>query len=271
VLKWRIATALILLPLVLASVFLLPTAWFAAAFGGVVLLAAWEWSRIAGMGTPAMGWGYLALILSLMLVAGGFMTTGAVVPLVLAVGVLWWIFALGLLIRFNHHGRPDGVVGAGTGSWVGVLLLVPAWLGLVWLHAQPGGPWLVLMLLVLTWAADVGAYFAGRAFGQRKLALRISPGKSWEGALGGLMLAVMAAFVMRALFPLPAFDPLLFGLLVIVTVVFSVAGDLFESMVKRRAGVKDSGTLLPGHGGVLDRIDSITATGTLFAAGLFWL
>lgn len=271
-LKARIITAIVLLPLVLGSLFALPSPWFAAVLGAVVLLGAWEWARLVGIARSSSRWAYLALVAFLLSAIGGAVNAGVLIPAVLAVGVAWWLFALIVLIRFNADGEPSAPMRPGAGIMVGLLLLVPAWSGLVWLHAQPAGAWLVLLVLLLTWAADVGAFFAGRRLGRLKLAPRISPGKTWEGVVGGLILALAVAYAMLLLpLPLHSLNVFLYGLLVVVAILFSVAGDLFESMIKRRAGVKDSGTLLPGHGGVMDRVDSLTATATLFAAGLYWL
>ncbi|MEX0871483.1 MAG: phosphatidate cytidylyltransferase [Aquisalimonadaceae bacterium] len=271
VLRSRVLTALVLLPLVLGSVFGLPTPWFAAVVGIAVLVGAWEWARLIGIDRRSSRWAYLALVVFLLSVFGSVVNAGVLIPAVLAIGVIWWLIALAVLIRCNAVAASATPLAPGIGSVVGLLLLVPAWTGLVWLHARPEGPWLVMLVLVITWAADVGAYFAGRSLGRFKLAPRISPGKTWEGAVGGLLLATAAGYGMQAIVPAPTLNMPLYGLLVAVTVVFSIVGDLFESLVKRRAGVKDSGTLLPGHGGVLDRIDSLTATATVFAAGLYWL
>lgn len=261
-------TALVLLPFALWGIFALPTPWFAGVLGIVILLAAWEWAPLAGIQRTSSRWAWLALVVVAMAVIGGAVDA-SILP-VLAVGVVWWLFTLGLLIRFNATGHPGSALIPAKGVPAGLVLLVPAWSGLVWLHSGEAGSWMVLLVLILTWAADIGAFFAGRAFGQHKLAVRISPGKTWEGVAGGAILALIAGYGMVLVVDLPGPGGQYYGLLVIMTVIFSVVGDLYESMIKRRAGVKDSGTLLPGHGGMLDRIDSLTATATLFAAGLYW-
>ncbi len=150
---------------------------------------------------------------------------------------------------------------------MGLLTLLPTWLALVYLRALPNGEWKIVFLLGLVAAADIGAYFSGSTFGRRKLAPSVSPGKSWEGFWGGLALSMLLAlavwwFCWRTL-PLPAWL-----LVVACTVLASVLGDLLESMIKRQRGVKDSGTLLPGHGGIMDRLDSISAAAPIFALGL---
>jgi phosphatidate cytidylyltransferase len=151
----------------------------------------------------------------------------------------------------------------------GLLVIVPMWLGVALIHADPG-PAYVLVLMLLVWGADTGAYFAGRAFGRHKLAPHVSPGKSWEGVAGGMAMTVavaaMASWLLHPMMGAP-----LFILLSLVTVAFSILGDLQESMFKRIVDLKDSGGLLPGHGGVLDRIDSLTAASPVFALGVAWL
>ena len=152
----------------------------------------------------------------------------------------------------------------------GLLILLPAWQGLVLFKQWPEANWLILAVMVLVWGADIGAYFAGRRFGKRKLAPQVSPGKSWEGVFGGL-LATLLICVGVAIYRDWSFASLLLGLIgTAVVVLISVVGDLTESMFKRQSGVKDSSNLLPGHGGVLDRIDSLTAAIPVFAA-LLWL
>lgn len=270
-LKWRIITALTLLPLVLGVVFLLPTAGFALAMAVVVALGAWEWTRLIGLREQRERAGHVAALLVLLAATAVCLGSTAATGLVLAVGVLGWLGLMAWLVAYQRGRATDTPITGARGALLGLLLFLPAWFGLVLIHGQPGGPWLVLMLLVLTWAADVGAYFAGRTLGKRRLAPRISPGKTVEGAVGGLLLTLIAAWLLALILPATVPGGLSLAVLAIATFVASVAGDLLESMVKRRCGVKDSGTLLPGHGGVLDRIDSLTATAPVFAAGLLWL
>ncbi|MFV8833722.1 phosphatidate cytidylyltransferase [Aquisalimonas sp. APHAB1-3] len=270
-LKWRVITALVLLPLVLGVVFLLPTAGFALAMAVVVGLGAWEWTRLIGLRAQRERAGHVAALLILLVGSAVCLASAVATSLVLAVGVVGWLGLITWLAAYQRGQAADGPVTGRAGTLLGLLLFVPAWFGLVFVHGQPGGAWLVFMLLVLTWAADVGAYFAGRALGRRRLAPRISPGKTMEGAAGGLALTLVAAWVLASVLPAPLPGGLSLLLLAVAVFVASVAGDLFESMIKRRCGVKDSGTLLPGHGGVLDRIDSLTATAPVFAAGLLWL
>jgi phosphatidate cytidylyltransferase len=173
------------------------------------------------------------------------------------IALLWWVFAL--IWVAIAPARVNRTTAAGAG----LLVLVPAWLALSRLHAL--GPELLLFLILLVVAADVGAYFAGRSFGRNKLAPRVSPGKTWEGVLGGFVAAAVMAAVGVWWFKV---DAPRFAALCIIVVVASIIGDLTESLFKRHAGLKDSGTLLPGHGGLLDRVDSITAAAPVFLVGL---
>jgi phosphatidate cytidylyltransferase len=273
VLRQRLLTALILIPLVVAGVLGLATGPLAGVFAAIILLAGWEWAALAGLSATPLRVAYLALLGLLLL---------AVAPLAIpASAALWllgpvlggWLLAAAWVLTYQ---RTAGTRPSAPGPWalrlIGVAVLVPPWLALVALHGSGAhGPWLVLFLLVLIWTADSGAYFAGRRWGRRKLATQVSPGKSLEGVAGALLLGGLFALAAGA--GLGYAGPALAGfvLLGLVTVAVSVLGDLFESLVKRYGAVKDSGGLLPGHGGVLDRIDSLTAAAPLFAVGLAWL
>lgn len=271
VLSHRILTALVLLPPFLAAVFLLPTSWFALVLAAVVMLAVLEWLPMIGLNRASVKWAVIGVLAGFMALVAGAVDEGVITPAVLLAGVMFWPVACILLWVHERSTREAAALAPGRGLLIGLLLLLPSWTALVWLHDQPGGPWLVMLLLLITWAADIGAYFAGRRFGRHRLAPRVSPGKTWEGFAGGLLLATVVGLSLRPLLPGMPLPLLPFFLLLILTIVLSVVGDLFESMVKRRAGMKDSGTLLPGHGGVLDRIDSVTASATVFAGGLYLL
>jgi len=151
----------------------------------------------------------------------------------------------------------------------GFVVLVPSWLALTSIHRQ--GPIMLMFLLVLVWITDIAAYFVGKRFGKTKLAPKLSPGKSREGLWGALMASILLAIVGVRLFDLDMNVWVYFGCLCLLTALISVVGDLYESLLKRRAGVKDSGRILPGHGGILDRIDSLTAAAPGFVLGLYWL
>lgn len=270
-LRNRVLTALVLIPFVVAGVLKLSPAALSGVLAGVMLLGAWEWSALSGLQRRGGRLLYVASVAVLLLLGGQLTAQPGGEALVLAAGGLWWLAALAWVVRYQLSGGVRPVMpAAAQRGWIGFAVLVPAWAGLSALHAM--APSLLLYLLVLIWAADTGAYFAGRRFGRRKLALHVSPGKSWEGVAGGALLASAVALACGALlFGFAGTRLGLFLALSVVTVFVSVLGDLFESLIKRYTGVKDSGTLLPGHGGVLDRIDSLTAAGPLFAIGMLGL
>ncbi len=263
-LRVRIFTAAILSCLLLAGLFILPAQWTVIAFGVVFTIGAWEW---AGFGGIHGAWARLAYACAIApLLALGWLWTADPVHLLslLSIACIWWAIAfLWLLLAPERHQPLLALL-------CGVLVLVPAFVALARLDlAATGpvhGPQIVLWLLLLVIAADIGAYFTGRTLGRRKLAPRVSPGKTWEGALGGLATVALVAWAGAVHFGLPALPCVAFGCAVGI---FSIVGDLTESMFKRSAGLKDSGSLLPGHGGILDRIDSVTAAAPLYALGLF--
>ncbi|MEE4381065.1 MAG: phosphatidate cytidylyltransferase [Pseudomonadales bacterium] len=255
----RILTALVLAPLFLAGLFLLPPGGFALFVGAFLLLGAWEWAGLCGFG----GAGRAAGGLLLAGLAAGAWFAGLREAVVLVGCGAWLLMALAV-VRFpagrRLWERPAARALAGT------VLLLAAWSGLTLLQGRSGGPWLVLWTMLLVWGADIGAYFAGRAFGRHKLAPAVSPGKTVEGLAGGAIAALLlsAAMAAAAGFGPGAIPAVAAASLLVIAA--SVVGDLLESLVKRVAGVKDSGTLLPGHGGVLDRIDAVLAAAPVAAA-----
>ncbi|MCY1283978.1 Phosphatidate cytidylyltransferase [compost metagenome] len=267
-LKQRIITALILLPIALGGFFLLDGAAFALFIAAVVTLGAWEWARLAGIEGQAGRLGYAALVAGLILLlylarSGAPWLAGGV----LLAALLWWLLAIVLVVGYPASSRYWMAMPVRLS--IGLLILLPAWQGLVLFKEWPLANWLIVAVMVLVWAADIGAYFSGKAFGRRKLAPRVSPGKSWEGLLGGLLFSLLIV-VGVGLYRGWAGSDFLWGLFGAAAVVLiSVVGDLTESMFKRQSGVKDSSNLLPGHGGVLDRIDSLTAAIPVFAV-LLW-
>jgi phosphatidate cytidylyltransferase len=281
VLKQRLLTIAVLLPLFVWCVLALPTAWFALCLALVVMIGAWEWAGLVGLGAPAARAIYLGVMVAALALAAWVATRPALRQLVLAATVVWWVVAMLWIRRYSQdpHGFLRRIQQSGPLNFpphwlfgmLGIVVLVPAWIALVVIHGSPfAGNYLVLLLMGLVWGADCGAYVVGRRWGRTKLAPEVSPGKSWEGVYGGLAAATLIALGAGLWSGLDWRTLVTLALLGFVTVLFSIIGDLFESMVKRLAGVKDSGRLLPGHGGMLDRIDSVTAAAPVFALGLIW-
>jgi phosphatidate cytidylyltransferase len=261
VLRARIITALLLLPLVLGAIYLLPLPYFALAFWVIVGIAALEWATLAGLEGQGLRVAYVAVLAVLSWLAWAQPEWHREI---LLAGTAFWAFAIVVVLGYPGSGRWLGRPVLIVSGW---LVLLAAWIALVVVRGRPGGANWLLWLMVLVWAADIGAYFAGRAFGRQKLAPAVSPGKTWEGVFGGaaLALVVTATALVAATQWRPSWFPA-----IVVLVAVSVFGDLFESVLKRHRGVKDSGTLLPGHGGALDRADSLLATLPLFALLILW-
>lgn len=254
----RIITAAFYGVAITASVLFLPTAGVAAVFGALWLAGAWEWAGFARFGTRGRVV-YSALFAAAMAAVWGHSGASFAVGM-LAAALVFWLAAVGAVLRFPR------TFAAGVVVVSGFVVLLPSWWLLVRVHgATPHGRGLAMTLLAIVWAADVGAYGFGRWLGRTKLAPAVSPGKTWEGMAGGLLLAALAAGGAAAWLDLPVARLAALG---VVTALISVLGDLTQSMFKRNVGLKDSGKLLPGHGGVLDRIDSLTAAIPVFAGGL---
>lgn len=272
-LRQRILTALLLIPPFVAALFYLPSPGVAALLGVFIALGAWEWGALIGLGRA---WPRLAYVLALMLAGtagvAAVLRDPGVLPVWFAAVALFWLWVFYELAR-------GGGVHKSMFAWrpaklaSGFLILVPAWQAAVYLHAHdPRSPASLLFLFVLVWAADTGAYLFGHLFGRTRLAPAVSPGKTVEGVVGGVGTVMVLAYLAGTL--VWEFTPrltMLWVALAAVTALFSVVGDLVESKFKRLAGVKDSGALLPGHGGVLDRIDALTAAAPVFALGWFFL
>ncbi len=268
-LKQRLLTALILIPLVVWAVLGLNTIVLGLIFGMFVLLGGWEWARLIGLQSTLARSAYVAFIAMLLYLSTFLLATSeSFIFNVLVVTGLWWLVATIWVFRYRGE---TGLKSIDTqfGLFVGVMVLVPTWLAMIYIHAfSEDGPAMLLFVMVLIWAADSGAYFTGRRYGKHKLAPQVSPGKTIEGVAGGLFAAALFSVIGAISFDLPVLGGISFVLLSVIVVLLSVIGDLFESLFKRRAGVKDSGQLLPGHGGVLDRIDSLTAAAPIFALAL---
>ncbi|URL07169.1 phosphatidate cytidylyltransferase [Avibacterium sp. 21-595] len=285
-LKQRVISAIILIAIVCAALFLFSPFYFALALGAVVGLGIWEWTQFAQVKNKfwrVVVAGLASAVLFLWILSeANYLNAGRVFehyaePILLS-AVIWWIIALGLVVNYPNSAKfwAKSVVLQGVFA---IVTLVPFIVGVLKLRLDSyvANPYHGLMLLfyvfILVWAADSGAYFAGRQFGKHKLAAKVSPGKTWQGVFGGLLTAgVLAAIFMQVapqdLFNVPTVP---FILLSVATVAISVLGDLTESMFKRESGIKDSSQLIPGHGGILDRIDSLTATVPFFAYFYFYV
>jgi phosphatidate cytidylyltransferase len=266
----RVITALILIPLVVAAVIYLPSEFLALLLGVAVLLGALEWTRLSQIDSVAGKALFLLLLAGVM--AGLWPLTGGSWRLLAsAAGLfsLFWVVVTLYILHFQPGMNLAEPVTRKIG--MGLMVLAPAWISLLILHARyEDGPYLVLFLMVLIWVADSFAYFAGRRWGRVKLAPLISPGKSREGVYGAMVGAALCGLLLHQL--RPETGPLhLLVILSVLVALISVIGDLFESLMKRQAGLKDSGNLLPGHGGMLDRIDSLTAAAPLFLLGMLLL
>lgn len=271
-LKQRIITGVLLAAAVLAALLWLSPRGLIIALGLATLVACWEWSDLAGLKTVPGRLLFCGLSVAAMAAMLGFTGLLSELPdlrstrLLLGIAALWWCVAWLGVKTFPGSSKWWGSVGVRLA--MGWLVLLPAWLACAYLRTQQiDGEWKILFLLGLVAAADIGAYFSGRRFGRHKLAPAVSPGKSWEGFWGGLAASVLFAALIWWLY----WEQLPLTVLLVVaalTVLASVLGDLLESMVKRYRGVKDSSNLLPGHGGVMDRLDSISAAAPIFALGL---
>lgn len=268
-LKTRIATALVLIAGLVAAVVFLSTAQFAILFGLVVLVASWEWANLSSLESKVVSSAYI--ISYLFLLPGLFLfldlhTTAPNVDLIqkiLGVAVTFWCFALLWVQSYPSSaalwGKPIVRV------VMGYLVLIPTWVSFCYLKSLPQGVSMIFTLVALVSFSDTGAYFSGRQWGNKKLAPNVSPGKSWVGFWGGLASASVLAFCLSFFAGVSQIHWLSFIIIGMATSLFSVLGDLLESMVKRHRGIKDSSQLLPGHGGILDRIDSLTAAAPVFS------
>ncbi|NYT72654.1 phosphatidate cytidylyltransferase [Halomonas sp. QX-2] len=258
-LKQRIITAAWLAPLVLAGLFGLDGGAFALFTALMVLLATWEWANLAGVTRAAQRAQLVAVMAVLMLVMWLAGAAASIWPLWFSAA--GWLVNLYWVTRYPAAGEQwqATVRRLAMGLWV----LLPCWVGFNVLR-DIGMAWLLFVLL-LVWCADIGAYFVGRHWGKRKLAPHVSPGKSWEGVYGGLAATTILAILFALWLPLGLVGGITLILITAVVTLASVLGDLLESMLKRHRNIKDSSQLLPGHGGVLDRIDSLTAAIPLFA------
>lgn len=257
-LKARVMTALVLVAAFLAVLFLLPNRLAGIVFALVAALGGWEWAGL--MQAPSRGrilFGTLVLGLCLLFWSSpeqGF-------PLLWGLSAAFWLLFAPLWMKWRW---------SAACATVGLVVLLPAWAALVYLHDR--SPLLLLAVMALVWVADIAAYFTGRAFGKHKLAPAISPGKTWEGVAGAVIGVLAYGFAVTPFLPIVQhIDRLVLAGFLLLLTALSILGDLFESLAKRQVGAKDSSQLLPGHGGILDRIDSQTSTLPLVALCLTWV
>ena len=261
--RTRVITALVMGIVLLGVLLYGPPAAMRVLLAAFIAAGAWEWAAFLGPSAQRLRALYVLAVAAAALLLRHYAALPGQFALVMHAATLGWFVALGWILVAPMRASP---LAAGI---AGVLALVPAWLALARIsETWPHGREWTLFVLALAFAADIGAFFAGRSFGRVKLAPRVSPGKTWEGVFGGLLLALAVGWAASALSGVPALRLLPLAL---VGAGFSVVGDLTESLFKRASGLKDSGTLIPGHGGVLDRIDSTLAASPVLATGLLWL
>lgn len=271
----RIITAIILISLVIAALFFLPLIFFGYVIIVICSLAAWEWSQFIGWTTQikriicAVLFGICLLSLQLSFQDLSQLITEPLIIYILLAGLVWWLVAIILVVTFPTSARfwSQSVI---LKILFGILTILPFYCGMLVLKSIDyhinnfAGAWWVLYVMLLVWSADTGAYFLGQLFGKHKLIAKVSPGKTLEGMLGGMVMAGIIAWIFNLFMPALLISKNLLFCSVIV-VIISVFGDLTESMFKRQSGIKDSSHLIPGHGGILDRIDSLIAAITVFA------
>lgn len=264
-LRQRVLTALLLAPLVLVGLFGLESGPFAIFTAGIVLVASWEWTNLAGVTTRRSR--LVGILVAMLFMLMLWHTNAIHQTWPLWVALLGWALNLYWVVSYpateSQWKTTTGRLA--MGGWV----LLPCWVGFYHVRAE-GAVWLLFVLL-LVWFADTGAYFAGRRFGRRKLAPAVSPGKTWEGVMGGVVATTVLALSFVLWLRLSIEKSMVLVMITMVITLVSVLGDLLESMLKRSRGIKDSSALLPGHGGILDRIDSLTAAVPIFALLHSWI
>ena len=267
-LKSRLLTAFLMGPLILWAIYAMPENYFALFSFVLVSLGAWEWAAFAGWEKPLQrGLFFLTNILLFGVVI--YLQNTDLNLTIVSLSLLWWLLCIPLLLTFpfkQNHLLHKRVVK----TFVGIVLLSATLVSMMLIRNNPDyGSGFVLYLVLTIWFADSGAYFAGRSLGKVKLIPNVSPGKTWEGVAGAVAVTLIVALVSVNLLNIPSSLSVMFILVTFVTVVYSIVGDLSESMFKRMANIKDSGNLLPGHGGILDRIDSLMSAFPIFFAGLW--
>jgi len=268
-LKYRLLTAFLMGPLILWAIYAMPENFFALFSFVIVTIGAWEWGAFAGWVKPLQRGLFFTVNVLLFITVLLLQSTELNLAIILA-SLLWWLICIPLLLFFPFQ-KNNPLQTQAIKSVVGIVLLLGTLVSMVMIRNNPEyGSEFVLYLILTIWFADSGAYFAGRALGKNKLIPNVSPGKTWEGVAGAIVVTLIVAVVSLDLLNIPSSHSIMFILITFITVVYSIVGDLSESIFKRMANIKDSGSLLPGHGGMLDRIDSLMSGFPVFFTGL-WL
>ena len=258
-LKTRLLTAFLLIPLFLLFLFYLPPPSFFCFTGLITLLCAFEWSSLMGIQSISYRFFYLVAMIFLMI-----LILFIPIKFILLIALIWWVFAT-LLILLYPIGRTGWGKGCMIRGFFGVLVLIPSFAAINFIRNQPDGTYTLLFLFILIWVADSSAYFVGKKWGTSQLLPHVSPKKSWQGLGGALLFSMVITLIVLWIYSVPIEKWSFILLFSFVTVLFSVVGDLFESMLKRQVDLKDVSQLLPGHGGILDRLDSLMAAAPVFA------
>ena len=266
-LKQRILSSLILAPLFIAIVLLAPTALMEGVLSLVVVLAAYEWTKLAGLNYKVARFIYPLSLLCIIYLGKFFASTIDLYTWIYWIAAVWWMLVMLLLFSVQYL-KASLVLSFPLKLIMGALTLLPMWYAIsdLFINYKIGAE-LTLFIFMVIWSADIGAYFAGRSLGRTKLASLISPSKTLEGVAGGLLAVLIFASICAYFLGLQDEKLIYFIVISLISAVGSIGGDLFESLLKRQAGVKDSGKIIPGHGGLLDRIDSMTAAVPIFVFG----
>lgn len=269
-LKYRVITALVLIPFVVWSIFNASAQGFTVGLAVVLFISSLEWNNLVAYKNKSSGF-IFSIIVTLSFLYLQYLAELEFIQYVIYLSLVWWLMSLPLLFTFPF--KSSHLLQKKTAKIIiGFVIILSTFVALNLLRDSQGyGASYVMYLFLIIWIADSGAYFTGRKWGKNKLMPNVSPGKSWEGVAGGMLASFIAALFALDILDVSSSQSILFVLLTLITVVYSVIGDLSESMFKRMANVKDSGKILPGHGGILDRIDSLTSGLPVFLAGLWFM
>jgi len=266
-LKYRLLTAFLMGPIILWAIYAMPENYFAMFALVLVSLGAWEWSAFSGWLKPLQRSTFFLLNI-ILFAAVLFLQNEMLNTFLVAASLLWWAICIPLLRSFPF--KTNNIIHKqAVTTFIGIVLLLGTFVSMLLIRNNPSyGSEYVLYLILIIWFADSGAYFAGRSLGKNKLIPNVSPGKTWEGVAGAFVVTFIVAIVSINLLDIPSSHAIMFIIVTELTVLYSIVGDLSESMFKRMANIKDSGHILPGHGGILDRIDSLMSGFPVFFAGL---